>query len=557
MSENFLYYGDNLDILRRYIKDESVDLIYLDPPFNSNATYNVLFAEHNGTGSAAQIKAFADTWVWDQTAAETYHFAVEAGGKVSEALQAFMKLLGTSNMMAYLSMMAPRLVELRRVLKPTGSIYLHCDPTAGHYIKLIMDAVFDARNFTNEIVWKRTHSHGGAKRFGPVHDLIFFYRKSGKYIWNVQQVGYSEQYITRFYRFTDADGRKYRLTDLTGAGTRHGSSGKPWKGIDPTTVGRHWAVPGYVRELLPNPKTKTVQEALDQLDEIGRIMWPKKQGGKPHFKRFLDDLAGVDIQDIWTDIPPISSHANERLGYPTQKPELLLERIINASSNKGDVILDPFCGCGTAVAVAQHLKRKWIGIDITHVAINLIKRRLHDAFGNKLKYEVIGEPVSLPDAEALAKQDPYQFQWWALGLVGARPVEAKKGADKGIDGRLYFHDEVNKTKQVILSVKSGHISVKDVRDLRGVLDREKADIGVLITFQQPTRPMRVEATEAGFYHSPIWRKDYPRMQIISIDDLLEGKRIDMPPLHEVNATFRKGVMNNRETGEQESLPLDD
>jgi site-specific DNA-methyltransferase (adenine-specific) len=471
MAENVLYYGDNLEILRRYIKDESVDLVYLDPPFKSDQNYNVLFAEHNGARSAAQIKAFEDTWQWDQSAAAAYQEVVESGHqRVSQAMQAFRTFLGESDMMAYLAMMAPRLIELGRVLKPTGSIYLHCDPTASHYLKMLMDAVFGPVNMLNEIVWKRTHSHGGAIRFGPVHDVILYYSKTNDYKWNPQQVPYSLEYVSNFFKFTDPDGRRYRLTILTGSGIRKGSSGRPWRGIDPTSIGRHWAVPGYVRELLPDLKTDEVQEALYHLDKIGRIVWPKKVGGSPAFKQYLNDMEGVDVQDIWIDIPPIFSQAAERLGYPTQKPEALLERIIKASSNEGDLILDPFCGCGTTIAVAQRLNRRWIGIDITHLAVALMKHRLHDMFGNNVQYDVIGEPVSLPDAKALAENDPYQFQWWALGLVGARPIEEKKGADRGIDGRLYFHDEADskkgRTKQIILSVKSGKVSVKDVRDLR-------------------------------------------------------------------------------------------
>jgi hypothetical protein len=253
--------------------------------------------------------------------------------------------------------------------------------------------------------------------------------------------------------------------------------------------------------------------------------------------------------------------ARERLGYPTQKPEALLERIITASSDEGDVVLDPFCGCGTTVAAAQRLRRRWIGIDITHLAITLIRHRLRDAFGGQVAYQVIGEPVSLPDAKTLADQDPYQFQWWALGLVGARPVEQKKGADQGIDGRLYFHDEgeSGKTKQVVLSVKAGQTNVAHLRDLRGVVEREKAEIGVLITMQEPTQPMRTEGAGGGFYHSPGWNKDYPRLQILTVAELLEGKGVDMPPLHgvaEVNTTFKKAPKARRRDPETPPLPLD-
>jgi SAM-dependent methyltransferase len=258
----------------------------------------------------------------------------------------------------------------------------------------------------------------------------------------------------------------------------------------------------------------------------------------------------------------ISSQSAERLGYPTQKPEALLERIISASSNEGDLVLDPFCGCGTTIAVAQRLNRQWIGIDITHLAITLMKHRLRDAFGEEIAktYQTIGEPTSLPDAETLAAEDPYQFQWWALGLVGARPVEQKKGSDKGIDGRLYFHDEVEggKTKQVILSVKAGNTNVAHLRDLRGVVEREQAEIGVLITMQEPTQPMRAEAAGAGFYHSPGWNKDYPKLQILTVAELLEGKGIDMPPLGQVNRTFKKApsAAAKRKLPKHGELPLD-
>ena len=294
---------------------------------------------------------------------------------------------------------------------------------------------------------------------------------------------------------------------------------------------------------------------MDELDAAGDIYWPKKEGGWPRLKQYLEDMPGVPLQDLWTDIPPINSQAKERMGYPTQKPEALLERIIKASSNEDDIVLDPFCGCGTAIAAAQKLQRSWIGIDITHLAIGLIKHRLRDTFGDDItqSYEVIGEPVSLPDAEVLGKDDPFQFQWWALGLVGARPVEQKKGADKGIDGRLYFHDDVAgaKTKQIIFSVKAGRPSVPHVRDLRGVIERENAEIGVLLSLQEPTRPMRTEAMGAGFYESP-WGTRHPRIQLLTVTDLLLGKGVNRPTQHG-NVTFKKAPKHERGTGQQERL----
>jgi DNA modification methylase len=564
---NQLYYGDNLAVLRDHIADQSVDLIYLDPPFNSRQDYNVLFAEKDGARSASQITAFKDTWEWNEESSLAYEQVVEAGGRVAEAMRAFRTLLGGTDMLAYLAMMAPRLVELRRVLKDSGSIYLHCDPTASHYLKLLMDAVFGAQMFLNEIIWKRTHSHGGANRFGRVHDTILFYGRGPTWSWYAPKIAYSKEYEESFFRFTDPDGRRYRATILTGTGTRNGSSGKPWRGIDPTIVGRHWAIPGYVRYLLPQASTEIVQEALDQLDSIGRILWPKKEGGTPSFKQYIDDLEGTDAQDIITDIPPISAQAQERLGYPTQKPEALLERILRASSNEGDVVLDPFCGCGTTIQVAQKLNRRWIGIDITHLAIGLIKTRLDDAYGPEIRstYEVIGEPTDVAGAAQLAEENKYQFQYWALGLCGARPTEGiKKGADRGIDGRLYFHDDLTgDSKQIIFSVKGGHnIGVSEVRDLIGVLQREKAEIGVYISFEEPTKPMLREAAEAGFYTSPgssgAEGGKYPRIQLLTIRDLLEGtKSVQRPRLHPRDTTFRRAPRSRPDAATNLTLNLTD
>lgn len=539
-SKNALYYGDNLEVLRQHVADESVDLVYLDPPFNSNANYNVLFAEQDGTQSAGQIQAFEDTWRWDESAAAAYEEVVSGGGKVSDALQAFHTLLGPSNMLAYLAMMAPRLVELRRVLKPTGSIYLHCDPTASHYLKLLMDAIYGPAAFRNEIVWKRTSAHSSAKRYGPVHDALLFYSRSDVYTWNRIFQPYEASYITGRFR-RDEGGRPWKDADLTGSGVRHGETGQVWRGFDVTAKGRHWAYPPRV---------------LDEMDANGRVYWPQKVDGWPRERVYLDEAEGIPLQDVWTDISPINAKAQERLGYPTQKPETLLDRVIEASSNDGDLVLDPFCGCGTTIASAQRLKRRWIGIDITNLAISLIRSRLRDQYGETVEqtYRVIGEPGTVQDAKVLAGDDPYQFQWWALGLVGARPAEQKKGADKGIDGRIvYFDDGTTKAKQVMLSVKAGHVTVAHVRDLRGVIEREHAAIGVLISFEEPTKPMRAEAAEAGFYTSPGWGTKHPRVQLLTVGELLEGKTISMPPRRQTDATFKKARKVARL--EREQLPL--
>jgi len=536
---NLLYYGDNLDVLRRHVDDESVDLVYLDPPFNSNASYNVLFAERDGTQAAAQIKAFEDTWKWDEGAARAFEEVVEKGGRVAQAMLAFRTFLGDNDMLAYLAMMAPRLVELRRVLKPTGSIYLHCDPTASHYLKMLMDAVFGPTHFRSEVTWKRSSAHSdtkqGRRQHGRIHDVLLFYTKSDEWKWTPIYTPYDSEYVDQFYRHKDPDGRRYRLGDLTGPGGA--AKGNP--SYEVMGVTRYWRYSkGKMKELIG----------------AGRIV-QTRPGAVPQYKRYLDEMPGVPLQDVWTDLRPIGAQAAERLGYPTQKPESLLERIIRSSSEEGDVVLDAFCGCGTTIAAAQKLNRKWIGIDITHLAITLIRSRLTDTFGGTVSYKVIGEPVSIPDAIALAGSDPYQFQWWALGLVGARPVEQKKGADKGIDGRIYFHVGDSKTRQIILSVKAGHVQVSHVRDLRGVLDREKAELGVLISLEEPTAPMRKEAASAGFYTSP-WGK-HPRLQLLTVDDLLTGTTIDRPP-KQTSTTFKRAPKSSTiDATPQRLAPLED
>lgn len=515
-----LFYGDNLDVLRTYVSDESVDLVYLDPPFNSNASYNVLFAEQDGSRSSAQVKAFGDTWRWDEGAAMAYEEVVEEGGQVSQAMRAFRTLLGPSNMLAYLAMMAPRLVELHRSLKPTGSIYLHCDPTASHYLKLLLDAVFGPENFRNDIVWKRKAGRGetnaAAIRFGVTADNLLFYAKSKKAVFNRQYRENNPEYIASKFTHEDPDGRRYRRDNLTSPSLRPNLIYE-YKGYSPPPKG--WAVS---------------RERMEEMEAEDRLYFPPDKSRRIQRKRYLDELKGETVDSLWDDIPPINSQAAERLGYPTQKPEALLERIIEASSNPGDVVLDPFCGCGTAIAVSERLERRWIGIDITFLATHLIKSRLADAFGDALDVEVIGEPTTKSEAEELAKEDPFQFELWALSKVNARNADKRKGADRGIDGRFPFHETPGgKTRQAIISVKSGRIGPQHVRDLRGVIEREEAEIGVLITMRDPTPAMRAEAATAGVYRSGsegvgTWG-DHPRMQLLTIQELLEGREIDKPP----------------------------
>ena len=497
-----LYYGDNLDVLRKYIDSESVDLVYLDPPFNSNASYNILFKEKDGTRAAAQLQAFEDTWEWDIRAAATFRDVIENGlSRVSQALQAFRTLIPDSNMLAYLAMMAPRLSELHRVLRHTGSIYLHCDPTASHYLKLLMDAIFGPENFRNEITWKRSSAHSDAKQgrraFGNIADVLLFYTKSDEYAFNTQYTPYSDEYLQQTYNNRDSDGRRWKSSDLTGpGGAAKGNPEYEFLGVT-----RYW---------------RFTKENMERLLAEGRI-YQSRLGAVPRMKHYLDEMQGVPLQNIWDDIGPIPAQAEERLGYPTQKPKVLLERIIKTSSCEGETVLDPFCGCGTAIAAAERLGRRWIGIDITQAAIVVIKQQRLSKI-SAAGYEVVGEPVSVPDAEALAAQDPYQFQWWAVGRLAAHPIERKKGRDRGIDGRLDFHDDNRETKHVIISVKTGHLLPQYVRELRGVIERENAQIGVLISRDKPTPAMRSEAASAGFYASPWRNKKYPRIQLITIAD---------------------------------------
>lgn len=533
MSDNVLYYGDNLDILRRYIRDESVDLVYLDPPFNSNATYNVLFGGKGGERAAAQVQAFGDTWHWDESAARAYQGVVEAGGAASEAMQAFRQLLGTGDMMAYLAMMAPRLIELRRVLKPTGSLYLHCDPTASHYLKVLMDGVCGPQNYRNEISWRRSNpkSHGSSN-FANCRDVILRYSKTETPVFNPIYEEHDPEYVRKAYRHVDPDGRRYRLLPLLNP-----NKDRPNLTYEFLGVTRVW---------------RWTRDRMEKAYRDGVVV-QTATGSPPQYKLYLDQSQGRTISNDWDDITQASGR--EVLGYPTQKPLALLERIIQASSNPGDLVLDPFCGCGTTVAAAQKLGRRWVGIDITHLAINLMRTRLRDMFGNEAAFKVIGEPTTTEDAAELAATDPYQFQYWALGLAGARPAEQKKGADKGIDGRLYFHDDrhTGATKQVIFSVKAGHTSAPHVRDLVGVLDREKAQMGVLISLQEPTRPMRQEAASAGFYLSPWDQRSYPRVQLVTVAELIEGRGIQMPAPAQLNVTYQRAGRAKLDGGEQPRL----
>jgi len=543
--QNRLYFGDNLPILREHVADESVDLIYLDPPFNSQATYNVLFGEKNGTQSQAQITAFEDTWHWGEESERAYREVVRGGPKkLSDLIQALRGFLGQNDMMAYLTMMSIRLVELRRVLKLTGSIYLHCDPTASHYLKLVLDAVFDPSCFRNDVTWRRHNARSTSGRWPRVHDVLLYYTRSPSYTFHAMRVT-GDIRKTPHTLITGPDGLKYQTYELTAPGiTKEGVSGKPWRGYNPSSMGRHWA---------------NRHEIMDRWDENGLIHWPRN-GGFPRRRAaqpFILEERKIMVGDVWSDIHRINQSAAERLGYPTQKPEALLERIIKSSSNEGDIVLDPFCGCGTTINVAERLHRRWIGIDITHLAIALIKNRLHDTFATELSpYEVLGAPKDLASARALAQQDRYQFEWWALSLIDARPAQdKKKGADSGVDGYInFFDDGSGKAKKIVVQVKSGHVAASQIRDLKAVVEREKAVIGVFITLEPATKPMSQEAVSAGYYAPEHLAKEHtvPKIQIVTIAELLEGAQILYPRL--LVTTFKQAQRKYKETGpKQEEL----
>lgn len=400
---------------------------------------------------------------------------------------------------------------------------MHCDPSASHYLKILLDGIFGAECFKNEIIWQRTNVHNDSKTWSRVSDTLLFYAKGSEFTWNKPLLPHSEEHIASKYSDVDPAGRQYTKDNMTSPAPR------------PNMM--------YERKGFPSPPNgwRYSKETMQRLDDEGRIWYPTKDGDfdlskRPRLIRYLDEMTGTVMGNIWTDISPINSQAQERIGYPTQKPLALLERIITASSNEGDTVLDPFCGCGTAVHAAQKLRREWIGIDVTHLAISLIEKRLNDAFPG-IKYSVHGTPKDLEGARALSAQDKYQFQWWAVSLVNAVPFGGKKkGADSGIDGLIYFKPDGKTTEKAIVSVKGGEgVSVPMVRDLGHVVEREKAKIGVFITLAPPTGPMKTEALKAGFYET-LYGKHH-RLQIITIAELFSGKQPDIPFID--SATFKK------------------
>jgi DNA modification methylase len=537
---NQLFYGDNLEVLQKHIDDESVDLCYVDPPFNSKRNYNQIY-NNIGKDDIAQTQTFVDTWSWGNLAElqlDMLRKESQYTRRLVDTILGLEKILGKGSMLAYLVNMAVRFVEIWRVLKPTGSFYVHCDPTASHYLKIILDAIFCDRSgkFNNEIIWRRHYSHNDGKKFGCIHDTIFYYTKSKNYTYHRQHFEYDADYIAKHYNNEDEGGRKFRSVSMNAAG-----QGKPryfGEKLLAPPKGRHWI---WTQD--------RINKALDE----GKIFFTSK--GVPRYKQFLDEMKGVPVQDTWTDFYSLSSHDKERLHYATQKPLALLERIIKASSNEGDVVLDAFCGCGTTVDAAHSLNRKWIGIDITSNAVLLIIKRLVDRYGKDILDDIIisGIPSDIESARALAhNQDDRlrkEFEKWAILTYteSHAKINDKKGSDRGIDGIAYIFGD----NKVLFSVKSGNVSVKDVRDLRGVMDREKAAAGVLLTLEESTKPMLQEAAASGHVDDVpglTMPQKTPKMQIVTIQEILDGARMNLPLAEAVvkSAQRHKGKDSNQQ-----------
>lgn len=516
---NRLFYGDNLPILRNRIKDDSVDLVYLDPPFNSNRSYNVLFKSKSGDAAQAQIEAFDDTWTWSQDSEHLFQEMVGGGAplKVAEGLLAMRKLLGDNDVLAYIVMMTARLVELHRVLKSTGSLYLHCDPTASHYLKIMLDSIFGPTNFRSEVIWRRYGAHNDANGYGAVHDVILYYGKTRDVIFNKLFQEYTPEYIAERFRFSDPDGRRWSEQNLSSPNPR------------PNLTYPFTAANG-VTYAPPVNGWKCTPERMQTLDDKGALHYPAKVGGRLRLKNYLDEMPGVPVQDLWTDIGSIGGTSPERLGYPTQKPVALLERIIGASSNPGDVVLDPFCGCGTAVDAAQKLGRTWIGIDITYLSIDLIQKRLLATYGDKIKgtYITDGVPREMEGAQAMFDKNPFDFERWAVSMVNGQPNQKQVG-DKGIDGVIRFPLSKTEFGGAIVSVKGGaSLNPAMVQSLAGAVSQHGAEMGVFVCLGKPTKGMIEAANHSGSYTYDFTGNVYPRVQIITIAELLAGKKPNMP-----------------------------
>lgn len=519
---NQLWFGDNLIILREEVASDSVDLIYLDPPFNSNANYNVLFRTPSDDAASAQVEAFRDTWTWGNEAQWALDEIMMGGGPVANIIHALHSALGESDMMAYLVMMAQRLHELKRVLRSSGSLFLHCDATASHYLKIILDAIFGPQLFANEIIWQRSTGKSlMSKRLPNNHDVILSYSKGRDRTWNADAL--YEPYdpenlpakIAAKYTGDDGDGRLYQLADLLNP-----NPDRPNLDYEFLGVRRVW---------------RWTRDRMEAAHQAGRI-FQSAPGKVPRYKRYLDEMRGMPLGDVWTDIPPLNSQAKERLGYPTQKPVKLLDRILQASTLPGDTVLDPFCGCGTTIAAAEGIGRNWVGIDVAFHAIKVIEDRIRGQ-NPSVTYEVGGIPRDFESAQRLALKDKFQFQWWANYLVGVQALkEIKKGPDRGIDGQMFFMNGPRGWGRILTSVKGGqHVGTKDVREFKAVLDRERAEMGLFICLNEATRDMNTEAAAFGFVQTA--HGHLPKLQIVSIAEWFRGKRPLLPSLGHISREF--------------------
>ena len=556
-SWNRLFYGDCLENLEN-LELESVDLVYLDPPFKSDQQYNMLFGTAEGPDEA-QVRAFDDTWYWHSGSSESYDKLRERGGIQSDTIEALRQILGPCGMLAYCCFMMERISAIHRAMKPTASLYLHCDPTASHYLKIILDAVMGSNNFRNEVVWRRATAHSDAKRFGRISDRLLFYTASDKYCWNADSVRSprSAEEMEKAYPLRDDRGQ-YRSADLTGPshGQKQGESVVPWRGYDIRSRGRVWSAPktgSYAewieKHVIPDYRgIEGVHDRLDALDKAGLITHPEK-GFWPGLKRYAMADLGVAIQDIIYDAVGFTNYSTkggEYLGYPTQKPLALLERIIKASSCPGDVVLDPFCGCGTAVDAAQALGRRWIGMDISWLAVDVIRARLADVHGPACmkKLEILGVPKDLGAATSLFSRDPLEFERWAVTQVHGKPNDRQTG-DQGVDGIIRFPLDKTSSSRGIVSVKGGRQLGPDfVRDLLGTVHTKQAALGLLVTLNSPTRGMTEAANEAGSWQDPLTGHSFPKIQIITIEDLLKGRKPKIPtPMNPYAKATHPGTRN--------------
>lgn len=516
--KNLLFYGDNLQVLRRYVADETIDLVYLDPPSYSKRVHNVLFKPKAGTASHEEIEAFDNARTWTQESISTFeHLTENAPTAVASAIDAARRLVGESDMLAYLVMITARLVELRRALKASGSLYLHCDPTTSHYLRIMLDAVFGPSNFKSEIVWRRKGTLNNSKSFEAVHDVLLYYGKNPNPTFNTLYLARTPEYVSQNFRFTEADGRRWSPQSLSSPISR------------PSLTYAFTAKNGQTYHPPPNGWKYTL-DRMRQLDDAGRLHYPAKASGRLQLKRYLDEVRGEPIQDVWTDVPAVRRTDAEWLGYPTQKPLTLLERIIASSSNPGDVVLDPCCGSGATVVAAQRLGRRWIGIDISVLSIDLIKNRLREAFGSEVAqtYEIDGTPRDVEGARALFAANPAEFERWAVSLVSGMPGEEQIG-DWAFDGIIHFPLDRENVGRTIVAVNIGGSHNPDIiRHIVAAIDAQKAELGVVIVMDNVMKELRDAAEHSGIYHHPLTGRHYPKVQIISVLELLRGDGVNMP-----------------------------